>query len=101
MVEVNEDPAAVTMKIQRETEAAKRRAAEDRANAAFDALQTAAPRGELRTVAHRAGPVRQIPGSTRSPESYFRTASFAVAAVLVIVFVWACLRVARSRGSGN
>ena len=100
MVEVNEDPVAVTMKIQRETRAAKRLAEAERAAAGQGERQAQAARqpGTLQVEAAEVVPVR-TPRAATDPEAAFRTARLGIAAVLVLVLVWACIRSARWRAS--
>ena len=100
MVEVNEDPVAVTMKIQRETHAAKRLAEAKRAAAGQGArqAQAARPPGTLQVKAAEVAPAR-TPRAATDPEAAFRTARLGVAAVLVLVLVWAGIRSARWRAS--
>ncbi len=94
MVEVNEDPIVVTLKIQRETEAAKQQAVAERA-----ASHAVSSPGELHAEAQTIQPVHTAPRRATDAAAAFRAARLGVAAVLVLALLWAWIRVARAQAA--
>lgn len=101
MVEANEDPLAVTMKIRRETRAAEERAQAERAFAAAGGLQAppqpaASVPGRLasQAQAHVAVPDRQPERHPVDAETAFRRARLGLVAALALalLLVWIAQR---------